>query len=151
MEQPEHRSESATPEQVEALAQKVNETLLRYADKGWNYSRISLMSKILLQVDSPYVLWYELLPTTTKAGRIALKAVADEINWGERHSNELGILEIVSLRLNKALLECTSDEFWRFNRPVFRLEKKEALAQKGVIAAFWYEVHETKGEDFENR
>jgi hypothetical protein len=75
----------------------------------------------------------------------------DEVAWGERHANELGILEIISLRVNRALLEATSNEYWGETRPVLRVERKEALEQQGVTVAFWYEVQEVSGEQFENR
>jgi predicted outer membrane lipoprotein len=143
--------ESPTSQEVDTLRKRVNEALLRYSDKDLNYSRITLISKPLHDVDGPYALWYETLDVRTKVGKSTLKLAADEVAWGERHTNELGILEIISLRINKALMESTSDELWGFNRPIFRLEKKEVLAQKGINAALWYEVHEVAGEEFENR
>jgi hypothetical protein len=79
-----------------------------------------------------------------------MKALTDEIAWGERHSSELGILEIVSLRINKALLTA-SNSLWRDKRPVLRLAKRNLLLDQGVRAALWYEVREVTGEDFESR
>lgn len=143
--------ESPISQEADALRKRVNEALLLYSDKDLNYSRITLISKPLHDMDGPYSLWYEILDVRTKAGRSTFKGAADEVAWGERHTNELGILEIVSLRINKVLMESTSDEFWGFNRPIFRLEKKEVLAQKGINVALWYEIHEVAGEEFENR
>jgi len=40
-----------------------------------------------------------------------LQEVQDEINWGDYHSSELGILEIISLRVNKALLAIVGGDF----------------------------------------
>ena len=88
---------------------------------------------------------------TTKQGRNDLNALVDEVKWGERHSSELGILEVVSLRINKALLEVTSDEYWQQARPVVRIVKKETIAGQHATHALWYQVTEVAGEEFDNR
>jgi hypothetical protein len=131
--------------------ERVNEALLTYSDKDWNYSRISLIEKRLDIQESQYVLQFEILDLMTKQGRGELKALRDEVKWGERHSSELGVLEIVSLRINKALLEITSDEYWQWKRPVARIAKRELLLAQGITSALWYEVREVAGEDFDNR
>ena len=133
------------------LTVKLNRALESYSDKDWNYSRISLESRLLQTLDSPYVLWVEQISTKTKQGEKELKNLRGEIAWGTRHSDELGLTELVSLRVNKALLEITSDEYWGNLRPVIRLVKKELLAQKGIADAFWYRVCEVGGEEFDNR
>ncbi|HUJ09958.1 MAG TPA: hypothetical protein VL171_08020 [Verrucomicrobiae bacterium] len=136
---------------MEQLVTKINSTLKSYADKDWNFSRILLSMKRLESLDTPYFLWPEILDLVTKQGQSDLKTLSDEVKWGERHSSELGILEIVSLRINKALLETTSDEFWQNKRPVLRLAKKDLLRAQGITSVLWYEVREVRGEDFDNR
>jgi hypothetical protein len=145
------REHSLQPSGNADLVSKLNLALETYSDKDWNYSRISLESCSLQSLDSSYVLWVEPISTHTKQGVKELKCLQEEITWGSRHSNELGLAELVSLRINKALLEVTSDEYWGDFRPVVRLVKKELLAQQGVVEAFWYRVREVSGEDFDNR
>ncbi|MCG3149948.1 MAG: hypothetical protein PCFJNLEI_03415 [Verrucomicrobiae bacterium] len=130
---------------------QVNEALLSYSDKDWNYSRITLEVKPLEFLKSPYVLILEYIDVSPPTKRKAFKICEDEVNWGIRHSNELGILELISLRINKALIELTSDEYWNYRRPVVKLVKKEELLEKGVNNALWYCVTEVAGEDFDNR
>jgi hypothetical protein len=136
---------------LQQLVTSLNATLAGCSDKDWNYSRISLLVRPLEDVNSPYLLWPEVLDLVTKPGRSDLKTLSAEIKWGEHHASELGILEIISLRINKALLESTSDEFWQYKRPVLRVLKKHLLAEQGIRAALWYEVQEVAGEDFDNR
>jgi hypothetical protein len=136
---------------IEKIAPRINTALSRYSDKDWNYSRIRLHKRKLQDLAGPYVLWVDLVDARTKKGRAELKASAEEVAWGGHHSHELGILEIISLRLNKALFECTSDEVWDFRRPVIRVVKKQDLEEQGVSAAFWYDVDEILGEEFDNR
>ena len=136
---------------LEALAERINQALKHYSDKDWNYSRIRLVTRSLPQTTSPYLIWYEMLDLTSQPGKQQLKNVADEVKWGDRHSNELGLLELVSLRLNKALLESSSDDDWHQNRPVLRVAKTEELAQTGVTSAFWYDIEEVVGDQFDNR
>jgi hypothetical protein len=93
----------------------------------------------------------EVLDLATKDGSNDRKTLADEVKWGERHSSELGILELVSLRINRALLEGTSDEYWQHKRPIIRIAKKEASAGEHATHTLWYEVIEVAGEDFDNR
>ena len=138
-------------DQLEAAVKQVNAALQDYSDKDWNYSRISLTSRPLDTPDSPYILKLEVLDLKTKQGRSDLKTLSDEVKWGERHASELGMLEVVSLRINRALLEVTSDEHWQFKRPVVRIAKKEVLAGKEVARALWYQITEVAGEDFDNR
>lgn len=139
------------PKHLSLTFEKVNKALLQYCDKDWNYSRISLCLNALESIIGPYALWIDLIQTRTKQGQADLKNSRSEIAWGQHHSNELGILEIVSLRINKALLESTSDEFWDFERPIVRLTGKEELAQKGITHALWYDVIEVAGQDFDTR
>jgi hypothetical protein len=134
-----------------AIASRINEGLTRYSDKDWNYSRIILHKKMLSLFDGQYALWVEFVSTDTKQGDRDLKTFSAEIAWGDRHSNELGILEIISLRLNKALCESTNDDFWNHKRPFIRLIEKEKLILQGFTEALWYEVQEVKGEEFDNR
>ena len=136
---------------TDITASKINTALRGYSDKDWNYSRILLIPKPLADILGPYALCFEQITTKEKSSMAELKSVADEVKWGDHHSNELGILELISLRINKALFDSTSDEFWDFKRPVVRLVKKETLAEKGITSAFWYEVLEVAGDDFENR
>jgi len=138
----------AAPEQV---VTRLNAVLKSCSDKDWNYSRISLTVRPLDDLNSPYVLWPEVLDLVTKEGRLDLKALSDEVKWGDRHLSELGVLEIISLRINKTLLENTSDQFWQGKRPILRVVKKHLLADQGIRAALWYEVLEVAGEDFDNR
>ena len=139
--------EEATLEQV---VTRLNASLETYSDKDWSFSRISLLVKPLESLDSPYVLWPEFVDLVTKDGQKEMKELKGEIDWGERHSSELGILEIVSLRINKALISVAIGS-WQNDYPVLRLAKKEQLLEQGVHSALWYEVREVKGEDFESR
>lgn len=133
------------------LAERINHALKERSDKDWNYSRISLINKSLHDITSPYVLSCEWIELDQAQGENDLKTLAGEIKWGDRHSSELGILELISLRLNKALLETTSDEFWDNRRPVIRVQDRDLLIQQGITDAFWYAVEEVRGEDFDNR
>jgi hypothetical protein len=133
------------------LTAKINNALETYSDRDWKYSRISLQIRPLDSIKSPYVMWLELLPTKKKQGQNDLRVLMSEIAWGERHSNELGILEIISLRVNKALLEAGSDDHWDFVRPIVRIVNREALLLQGIPNALWYEIHEVIGEEFDNR
>lgn len=140
-----------TDNDLQQLVTRLNAALESYSDKDWNYSRISLSIRPLDEFDSPYLLWPEVLDLVTKQGRNDLKALSDEVKWGERHSSELGVLELVSLRINKALLESSSDESWQNKRPVLRVVSRHLLIEQGVALAIWYEVREVRGEDFDNR
>jgi hypothetical protein len=138
-------------EQMEPAVHQINSVLLAYSDKDWNYSRITLVIRPLHDIDSPYVLRLELLDLATSAGKKNLKTLVDEVNWGDRHSSELGVLEVVSLRINKALLAATNDEFWQHKRAVIRIVRREELAGEHPTHAIWYQVTEVAGEDFDNR
>ena len=133
------------------LVAKLNSVLDAYSDKGWNYSRIRLYTCPLQSLDSPYSFWIDSLDVTDRDGRQQLKALKEEIAWGLRHSDELGIAELVSLRVNKALLEIASDKDWESSRPVVRLKKKELLQKQGITDAVWYNVQEVGGEEFQSR
>lgn len=137
--------------ELTSLSETINARLTLYSAKDWNYSPIRLEIKPLHQLDSPYVLWIDRIECMTKAGHRDLKTLADEVNWGIRHSSELGILELVSLRLNRALLEVTKPEDWGYRWPAIRVVKRELLAEQGIHDAFWYVVTEVAGEDFDNR
>ena len=139
------------PDRLHELTAQVNAALKSYSDKDWNYSRISLQVKRLVDCDGTYTLWFEVCDTRSKQGKLNLKAVSDEVAWGDRHSNELGILEVISLRINKAIHEAASDAIWEGKQPIVRLVKKQALEQLFVTHALWYVVHEVSGEDFDNR
>jgi hypothetical protein len=130
---------------------QLNALLASNPDKDWNYSRISLSIRPLDSMESPYVLWPEAVDPVTAEGRADLRTLSEEIKWGERHSSELGILEIISLRINKALLENRSDQIIQNRRIVLRIVKKHLLAEQGIREALWYDVQEVAGEDFDNR
>ncbi len=130
---------------------QINEALQGCSDKDWNYSRIRLQTRSLANIPSPYALRIEEINLLDKPGKQELARLRDEIEWGRRHSDELGILEIISLRVNRALLECTSDQFWDYHRPVIRLVKKQLLEEQGIADAIWYEVEEVRGEEFDSR
>ena len=138
-----------TPEdqgyQMEAAVNQVNTALQDYSDKDWNYSRISLTICPLDTIGGTYALRLEVLDLRTKQGRTDLKALSDEVKWGDRHSSELGMLEVVSLRINRALLDITSDEHWQFKRPVVRIVRKEVLADQAATNAVWYQINEVAG------
>jgi hypothetical protein len=136
---------------IEAAVEQVNTALLGYSDKDWNYSRISLTLCLLDKLNSSYMLELEILDLGSKQGRTDLKTLSDEVKWGERHSSELSMLEVVSLRINRALLEITSDEHWQYKRPVVRIAKKEAIAEQAPTHALWYQINEVAGEDYDNR
>jgi len=136
---------------LEDVVTKLNGALGLCSDKDWNYSRISLSVRPLDDLNSSYVLWPEVLDLVTKGGRADLKTLSAEVRWGDRHSSELGVLEIISLRINKVLLENTSDQYWQNKRTVLRVVKKHVLAEQGIRVALWYEVQEISGDDFDNR
>jgi hypothetical protein len=136
---------------LEATVGQINNALQSYSDKDWNYSRIYLSMKPLRDLDGPYILRVEILDLATKDGANDRKALVGDVKWGERHYPELGILELVSLRINKALLDGTSDEYWQHKRPVIRIAKKEASGAEHSTHALWYEVTEVAGEDFDSR
>ncbi len=139
------------PADLAAWSEAINGALKRYSDKDWNYSRIFLSSCPLAEINSPYVLMVDWIDVRGKKGQAAFKTSQDEITWGGRHSHELGILEVISLRLNLALSEVTTADFWHGIRPVVRLQKKSSLIDLGQTHAFWYRVDEVQGEEFENR
>ena len=134
-----------TPNNVSSALQQTNELLESCTDKDWNYSRIRLFIKPLSQLHSPYALWIERVE-----GEADLRALRDEVAWGSRHSDELGILEIVSLRINKAILQALGEKP-SAEQPVLRIVKKQELESHQITEAFWYEIQEVSGEDFENR
>ena len=134
-----------------SVLDRVNSALLNYSDKDWNYSRISPVSKLLENIDGPYVLKLDVLDLTTREGRNELRSLVDEVKWGDRHSSQLGMLEVVSLRINKALLEVSSDDYWRQKRPVIRVVKKEGADREDITHVIWYQITEVAGEDFDNR
>ncbi len=134
-----------------ALGERINDQLKLYSDKDWNYSRISLETRALESLDGPYVLWIDFIETRSKRGKSDFQTFSHEVTWGARHSAEIGILELISLRINKAMLELTNVETWDYNYPVIRLVKKEDLVKQGIKEAFWYRVTEVIGEEFDNR
>lgn len=137
--------------ELEELASKLTEALRQCTDNEWNYSRIYLVVSSLTEIVGPYCLACELVNPNDKDGRQSLRLIEDEIKWGGRHGEELGILEIISLRLNKALLGNCDLKSWNGQQPVIRIVKKEAIQEQGITAAFWYAVEEVSGEEFENR
>jgi hypothetical protein len=136
---------------IHTLVQKINTCLEKYSDMGWNYSRIRLQLIPIQQLNSPYALAVETSLLTTPQGQAELKALRKEIEWGDRHSNELGILEIISLRVNKALLQSVTEPVWQGQFPIVRLVKLDDLRSRGAQAAVWYEVTEVNGENFDSR
>ena len=134
-----------------AWAKAINQAIQHFSDKDWNYSRIILIPCELKERVSPYVFGIDWLDTHGKKGQADYKAVLQEVTWGQRHSHELGILEIVSLRLNDALSQVTSTEYWHGVRPVIRLQKRSDFLEKGQTHAFWYQIQEAQGIEFENR
>jgi hypothetical protein len=133
------------------LYEQINSALLTYSDKDWNYSRISLVMCPLDKLDCPYTLKIDLLDQTTKAGQEELKTLTSEVKWGDRHSSELGMLEVVSLRINKALLEITTNEDWNQKRPVIRIAKRQQVDSETNTSVLWYQIIEVSGEEFDNR
>ena len=142
---------SAGSEHGLSVFDSVNSALLNYSDKEWNYSRISLVCKPLVKIDGPYMLKFDVLDLTTREGRKELRSLVDEVKWGDRHSSQLGMLEVVSLRINKALLEVTGDGYWHQRRPVIRIVKKEDVDSEVTTHAVWYQITEVAGEDFDDR
>jgi hypothetical protein len=142
---------------VRGIVQRINEILASYSDKDWNYSRIRLTAVEVAALDSPYLLDCELLDLGTARGERECKEVQNEVVWGDHHSSELGILEIISLRVNKALLSlrdvnlAANNTATRKKIPVMRLRKRQDLLVAGTEAAIWYEITEVGGEEFDNR
>ncbi len=108
-------------EDMTAWMGAINQVLKRFSDKDWNYSRIMLTLHPLMELAVPYVMGIDWLDVRGKQGKAEYQASQSEITWGMRHSHELGILEIVSLRLNHALSELTTANDWQGIRPVIRL------------------------------
>lgn len=139
------------------LVQRLNKILQKFSDKDWNYSRIRITLVNVTAVQAPYLLGCELIDTASTKGARDVRDVLSEITWGDHHSNELGILELVSLRLNKAFLAVTGDDFRpeddssRSLQPVVRLVKRSDLIAAGATHALWYEIEEVSGEEFDSR
>ncbi len=146
-----HHSTQPTKDELESSARAINLALADCPDKEWNYSRINLLCSDLSRLDSPYVLWCDRVDLHTKEGRSNYRACLSEVDWGERHSSELGVLEIISLRINKALLESTDDEYWQMLWPIIRIIEKQELVSNGITVGFWYEVQEVAGKEFDSR
>lgn len=136
---------------LHTLAQKINNCLEKFSDKDWNYSRIRLQVFPIEAIAAPYALVLEGIATDSPRGQAELKALRREIEWGDRHSNELGFLEIASLRLNKALLSVAHGLTAESEIPVLRLAKIEDLRAQNSTHALWYEVTEVSGEEFDSR
>jgi hypothetical protein len=136
---------------LQAWCDAINKAIKKFSDKDWNYSRISLVIKRLNEINAPYVLHIEWLDIKGKKGAAEYKESVGEVTWGQRHTHELGMLEIASLRLNQALNMVTSSEYWHNIRPVIRLQKKEEISRRLQTHAFWYQIEEVQGEEFENR
>jgi len=144
-------------EELPVLVQWINEKLQTFSDKDWNYSRLKLSVIDVNASQCPYLLGCELIEIAGRKGERELKDVQNEVTWGDHHSSELGILEIISLRVNKALLATVGNRFYvgaqmsgQFH-PVVRLVKRQELLAANVPKAIWYEVQEVGGEEFENR
>ena len=139
------------------FVQRLNEILRRYSDKDWNYSRIRLVTLRVAALQCPYLLGCEFVDPNTRKGAREIKDVESEVIWGEHHSSELGILEIVSLRLNKALHAVVDENFQSSGspshrgHPIIRLLKRQTLLDANVPIAMWYEVQEVSGEEFDSR
>jgi hypothetical protein len=133
------------------LTSKINDALKSYSEKDWNYSVITLEIIPLDSITGPYALWIDVLDCRSKIGSSDYKSLINEVAWGTRHSSELGILELISLRINKALLDSTTIENWNYHWPAIRMSKREDLSRQGITSALWYRVEEVSGEDFDNR
>lgn len=133
------------------LIRRINQTLEKCHDKDWNYSRIRLISRSLATLQSPYSMVVDLVDTGTTDGKKAYQNYSREVSWGMRHSSELGILELISLRVNWVLLEHSEEVDWGTVRPVIRLLQSQELLKSGITDAIWYEVQEMSGEEFDNR
>jgi hypothetical protein len=142
---------AVSSDDLQKWADAMNQSLKRVSDKDWYYSRISFVVKSLQEIDSPYVLQVDWIDTRSKNGEKHYKEMISELTWGQRHSYELGILEIVSLRLNQGLNTVTSSEYWHGIRPIVRVEKKQELLDISQTHGFWYQIQEVQGEEFESR
>ena len=136
---------------INAAKTAINDALKAFCDKDWNYSRITLETSSLQLLQTPYVLWIDYIDVGTKPGSLDFKNYSREVTWGVRHSSELGILELISLRINNALIESSSDEHWNYRRPVVRIEKREELVKQNITEALWYRITEVEGDEFDNR
>ncbi len=134
-----------------SFAEHVNALLKRYPDKEWNYSRITLTVRSLDSLATEYVLWPDSIDPRNAAGRESLKSMLKELAWGDRHSSELGILELISLRLNRALVELTGGLEAVGEIPVIRVVPRQSIQPKTAAQVLWYEVIEVSGEDFDSR
>lgn len=141
---------SASKADLQSWADAINSALKKYSDKDWCYSRITLQLRNLSEIKAPYGLWIDWIDTRTKEGTRLYKEATGEVTWGLRHSSELGILELISLRLNQAIQSVTTPDYWHGIHPVVRLQKIGSFGPE-TTHAFWYEVQEVQGEEFETR
>lgn len=133
------------------FADAANRILAKYDDKDWNYSRILLVTRTLQSLDSAYFLVPDSIDPRNAEGRQALRDLVKELAWGERHSNELGVLELVSLRVNHALVELSGGPHAKEEIPVVRVVPRQSVEPKPGTQVLWYEVVEVSGEDFDSR
>jgi hypothetical protein len=145
------RTTALTVQKLHDLERKINTCLEKYSAKDWNYSRLSVQVIPLQAIEGPFALVVETADLTTKQGRAELKLLQQEVDWGDRHSSELGFLELVSLRLNKALLAVGDRQQLEAAWPILRLAKRDDLVAKGETLALWYKVTEVSGEEFDSR
>jgi hypothetical protein len=136
---------------LHTLAEKINNCLEKYSDKDWNYTRLRLQVLPIEAIGAPYALVLETISTDTARGQAELKALRREVEWGDHHSNELGFLELVSLRLNKAFLAVAFGVTGESQFPVLRLAKLETLRAQNHTHALWYVIEEVVGEEFDSR
>jgi hypothetical protein len=137
--------------QLSSTVTAINDALSRYSDQDWNYSRVSLTLESINESESPYALFYDTINTELADAKESLKNLAHELKWGERHSSELGFMELVSLRVNKALLDVTPNNHWHGKRPVVRILPRQELRNKGITYVIGYIVTEVAGEEFDSR
>jgi hypothetical protein len=132
---------------LESAVAQINSHLARYNDDAWHYSRLRLVVLPLDRIPGAKALWLETIHTGDREGQRLLRELRSRVAAAVGHLSELPIIQIVICRLNEALLELTSDEHWRHQRPFVTWAKKTELAEQGLGCALWYEVEEQLGDE----
>ena len=135
------------PYALESLVRRINDNLARADDESWHYSRLRLTTCPIDEIPGAKVLWLETISTDTRDGQRLLRELQGRVSVAVGHLSELPIIQIVICRMNEALLELSTDDYWQHQRPFITWAKKSELVQRGILVALWYRVEEQLGDD----
>lgn len=135
------------PSALEFLVSRINDNLVQVDDEAWHYSRLRLTTCLLDEIPGAKVLWLETIATDTREGQRLLRELKSRVSAAVGHLSELPILQIVICRMNQALLDLTTDDYWQHRRPFITWAKKSEMAQRGTPVALWYQIEERLGDD----